>query len=739
MSSLFNKLKQRNVFRVAAAYGVLSWILLQVAALLTPALRLPDSLVTILAVILLLGFIPALIFSWVYELTTDGLKNESEISHDPVFGQQTGRKLDVAVIVMLVMAIGLLALDRLILRKEIPALASSIGSTPGQNISTQQDDGRIDSIAVLPFSDFSADGDQAHMGDGIADTILHMLAQVDGLRVAARTSSFTFRDDNIDVTAIGRQLNVESVLEGSIQVAGDQLRIIAQLVRTSDQSHVWSKTFDRPASDIFAIQDEIANAVVKAFNRDGGSTSAVTTSARTDPEVYAKVLRARNLWPKRTREDIDESIVILRQAINQDPTYAAAHAELALALVFSTMYGVADIDVLRPTIQEHVGIALQLDPNNAIAYAARGHSWRAPQESERARDDYKRALEINPSDVRVMSWLAGVNRDMGFFEEAMVLQQRAYETDPLNTYVRGQYAFLLAFSQDNPGAAIDVAEETIELGMNLARAWSDLSALYMFAGRFGDSVWATFELVKLSPDSPQPYSRLWFVLTVSDSDLADRWRQQAFELFPHLRQKTDSYIDFEEYDAALEVALQNVRDNDLSAKAYEDLIEVYEYLNRFDEVAATGMRALQLFEKPGESEDVNEFAAEISLKVAFALKMLGSEDEAKPYVDAFQSYRAKAQPSQGLANFYAILSNLYHEDWGAMANELEAIQIGRPFLMLLLTRHPFCQEAARQPRISAWMDYFQLVLDDAADVIRKIDDPAFRNPSLLVAGSTKNK
>jgi len=624
-----------------------------------------------------------------------------------------------------------------VLREDSPVLAANNESTPDQVEPALPDDGTIDSIAVLPFSDFSAGGDQAHMGDGIADTILHMLAQVDGLKVAARTSSFSFRGDDIDIAAIGQKLKVESVLEGSIQVAGDQLRIIAQLVRTSDQTHVWSKTFDRPASDIFAIQDEIANAVVESFGVSGVSPPTVMESARTDPEVYAKVLRAKNLWSKRTRKAIDEAIVMLNHAIDQDPAYAAAHAELATALVFSSIYGIANMETLRPKIREHVEIALQLDQNNATAYAARGHTWRSPQENEQARADYRRALELNPSDVNVMSWLAGVNFELGFIEEGNALIQRAYETDPLNTFVRGQHAFSLAFAQNEPQAAIEVAEETVELGINPARAWGDLARLYMFGGRFGDSVRATFELVKLSPESPQPYSRLWSVLAVADFDLADRWRQQAFELFPHLRQETDSFIDFEEYETALEVALQNVRENDQSAEAYQDLIEAYEYLNRFDEAVAMGMQALQLFEKPGEVEIVNGFEAYVSFSIAFALKMLGRQDEASPYVNAFQSFAANTQSIQGMSSFHGVLSDLYNEDWDALADGLDALQIGRPIMMFHLRRHPFWQDAAQQPRIRAWMDEFQLVLDEAAEVIRNIDDPAFRNPALLVADSTE--
>ncbi|MCZ6561232.1 MAG: hypothetical protein O6931_10150 [Gammaproteobacteria bacterium] len=737
MSTLFEKLRQRNVFRVAAAYAVLSWILLQVVSLLAPALHLPDSLITILAVILLLGLFPSLIFSWVYELTPDGLKKESDISHDPAFKHQTGQKLDVAVIIMLVMAVGLLALDRLVLRTEAPTLASHTESTLGQTVAVQPDDGTIDSIAVLPFSDFSAGGDQAHMGDGIADTILHMLAQVDGLKVAARTSSFSFRGDDIDIAAIGQKLKVESVLEGSIQVAGDQLRIIAQLVRTSDQTHVWSKTFDRPASDIFAIQDEIANAVVESFGVSGVSPPTVMESARTDPEVYAKVLRAKNLWSKRTRKAIDEAIVMLNHAIDQDPAYAAAHAELATALVFSSIYGIANMETLRPKIREHVEIALQLDQNNATAYAARGHTWRSPQENEQARADYRRALELNPSDVNVMSWLAGVNFELGFIEEGKALIQRAYVTDPLKTFVRGQHAFSLAFAQNEPQAAIEVAEETVELGINPARAWGDLARLYMFGGRFGDSVRATFELVKLSPESPQPYSRLWSVLAVADFDLADRWRQQAFELFPHLRQESDSFIDFEEYETALEVALQNVRENDQSAGAYADLIEAYEFMGRYEEAAATGIKALQLFGKSDESEEVDDYEGGVSMSVAFALKMLGRDADAKPYMETVRSFREQSKSNLGFSTFFEIWFASYDEDWDAMADGLDALQIGRPMLMFMLIRHPYMQEAAQQPRIRAWMDEFQLVLDEAAEVIRNIDDPAFRNPALLVADSTE--
>jgi tetratricopeptide (TPR) repeat protein len=505
----------------------------------------------------------------------------------------------------------------------------------------------------------------------------------------------------------------------------------------SDQTHVWSQTFDRPASDIFAIQDEIAAAVVNAFGQRGDSGSVVTKSARTDPEVYAKVLRAKNLWPKRTREDIDEAIIILRQAIDQDPAYASAHAELALALAFSTIYGTADMEVLRPKIREHVDIALQLDPDNATAYAARAQSWRSPQENERIRADYAQSLKLNPSDAHVMSWLAGINFEMGFDEEGYVLRQRAYETDPLNTFVRGQHAFSLAFSQSKPEEAIAVAEETIELGMNLARAWSDLSRIYLVTGRFGDAIRGAFELAKLSPESPQSYQMVMGFLSLTDYELADLWRQQAFDLFPHLKREPNHYFDFGEYETALEVALQNVRDNDQSAEAYADLIEVYEYLGRFDEAAATGIKALQLIEKADESEEVGEYEGDVSMSVAFALKMLGRSDEAEPFMETVRSYREQSKSNLAFTTYFGIWFALYDENWDAMADGMDAIQVARPFLMLLLTKHPYWQEAARQPRIMAWMDEFQLVLDDAAEVIRNIDDPAFRNPALLLAESTE--
>jgi tetratricopeptide (TPR) repeat protein len=335
-----------------------------------------------------------------------------------------------------------------------------------------------------------------------------------------------------------------------------------------------------------------------------------------------------------------------------------------------------------------------------------------------------------------MSWLAGVNFELGFFEEGKALIQRAYETDPLNTFVRGQHAFSLAFSQSKPEEAIAVAEETIELGINPARAWNDLSALYMFSGRFGDSIKAAFEVVKLNPESPQPYEMMMGFLSLSDIDLADRWRQRAFDLFPHLKRDPNHYFDFGEYETALEVALQNVRDNDQSAEAYADLIEVYEYLGRFDEAAATGIKALQLIEKADESEEVGEYEGDVSMSVAFALKMLGRSDEAEPFMETVRSYREQSKSNLSFTTFFGIWFAMYDENWDAMADGMDAIQVARPFLMLLLTKHPYWQEAAQQQKIRAWMDEYQLVLDDAAEVIRNIDDPAFRNPSLLVADST---
>jgi TolB-like protein/tetratricopeptide (TPR) repeat protein len=525
--SLFAELQRRNVIRVAITYVVAAWVLTQVMEIATDAFAAPDWVLKIFIVMLVLGFVPAVIFSWVYELTPEGIKRESEVQRDESITGQTAKRLNVAVIVLLVAVVALYAIDR---------FSSHEADRPASTqVAAVEDVAQIDSIAVLPFDDFSAGRDQVHLAEGLADTLLHMLAQVPGLKVAARTSSFSFRGSNADIGEIGRELGVGAVLEGSVQRSGDTLRIIAQLIRVWDESHLWSETFDRPTGDIFAVQDEIANAVVAAL-RPGQEASAETalTSDRTSVEAYEHFVRGDRLWQIRSAEAIEESITEFKAAIAADPDYAPAHAGLAMAYIFSTYYGNRTFKEVKLVAEAEIERALALDTELGFAHAARGQFLNNEQDDKGAEAAYRRALEFDPSDATVYAWLSSaVFSDLSRWDEARALIKKAYELDPRNLFVLGQYAGDLANFGDYEGA-LAVYRRGVALEPDAPRAYANLANLHEQYGRHDDAIRAYLAQIERSPDSWVPYQGVATrFLSLDDQESAEEWFAKAKALNPN--------------------------------------------------------------------------------------------------------------------------------------------------------------------------------------------------------------
>ena len=265
------ELKRRNVIRVAVAYLVFAWLVMQVLDVVGPVLDLPRGGSRIVLVLLILGFLGVLVFSWVYELTPDGLRRESEIDRGASITQVTARKLDVAVIALLVLSLGVFALDRYSPRREASATQEPVRKAPAPAASSVASPVAVfpastaKSIAVLPFVNMSPDPEQVYFSDGISEELLNALVKLPGLKVAGRTSSFAFRDKTDDLRKIGKSLGVGHILEGSVRKQGMRIRITAQLVKADDGFHLWSETYDRDAGDIFALQDEITAAIIEAL------------------------------------------------------------------------------------------------------------------------------------------------------------------------------------------------------------------------------------------------------------------------------------------------------------------------------------------------------------------------------------------------------------------------------------------------------------------------------------------
>ncbi len=422
--SFIHELKRRNVFRVGIAYAIATWVLLQITEVITPILDLPDWAPKLIFVILAVGFVPALIFAWAFELTPEGLKKEKDVDRSASITHDTGRKLDYAIIAVLLLAVGLLLTDKFFLK-------DSPDASIGEIIATGQ------SIAVLPFVNISSDKEQEYFSDGITEEILNALASVRELKVAGRTSSFAFKGQNQDLRKIGDLLGVEHILEGSVRKAGTTVRITAQLVQVEDGFHLWSDTYDRELTDVFAIQDEIANEILKQLKArllGEDEEPPLLVSQRTDPEVYDLYLLAKQRLYARTRPTIASAVELLDQAIAKDPDYAPAYAQRGIAtfLLSDSNYGIIPEAEAHVQGKRFIDAALEKDTRLAEAWAGLGlyHAER-PSEHEQAIEALTMALSINPNLINASNWLQTTLAQSGNPHGALQILEQMTQRDPL--------------------------------------------------------------------------------------------------------------------------------------------------------------------------------------------------------------------------------------------------------------------------------------------------------------------
>ena len=419
---LVSELRRRNVFRMAVLYAVAAWLIMQAAEVIIGLAHLPDWIGPTTLGLLAVGFPIALIFSWFYELTPEGISLEKDVDRSESITHVTGRRLDFIVISLLCAAVILFAYDKW-----------WIGGPPEK------------SIAVLPFTNMSGNPEQEYFSDGMSEELLNVLAKIPGLRVVARSSSFQFKGENRDIIDIGQQLNVAHVLEGSVRKAGSQLRITAQLIDASNGFHLWSETYDRELENIFAVQDEISAAIVGALKEHLGLQveAAPRVIAAANTEAHDAFLRGRYLVAQRTVASVEGAVREFEKAIALDPDYALAHAELATANLFLAYYDALTLNEAIATAIPHVERAMDLDPTLAEAHAAKGFLSGRQENPEEALTHFRQAIQINPNYSNVYNWMAGVlSEKLGRRDEAFVASEMAVRLDPLSipaivNYVRG--------------------------------------------------------------------------------------------------------------------------------------------------------------------------------------------------------------------------------------------------------------------------------------------------------------
>jgi TolB-like protein/Tfp pilus assembly protein PilF len=398
-----------------------------------PALHLPDWTLTFLIIVILAGFPLALIVAWAFELTPEGIKREIDVDRTDPTAQKTSRKLDFAIIGLLVVAVVFMFVDNYVLEPERPEI--TVERIPATQPITQ-----VKSIAVLPFVNMSADPDNEYFSDGISEELLNVLSRIPDLKVAARTSAFEFKGQNRNVAEIGRLLNVSNVLEGSVRKAGSRVRVTAQLIKVDDGFHLWSDTFDRELTDIFAIQDEIAAAIANAMKTtlklSTGSTDNLTGT--NSIQAYEFYLQGMQNWHLRELSTLRKAEELFLRAIEIDPDFAKAHAGLALTYTVFSMYSGEPMAVYRPKVNEAAGRALAIDPRNAEALAAMGDMELDPNKGAAL---FEQAISINPSFATAYQWYGDLRGFLGGPEEALRELERAFELDPRSRIIGNNLAW----------------------------------------------------------------------------------------------------------------------------------------------------------------------------------------------------------------------------------------------------------------------------------------------------------
>ncbi len=461
MSRLFNELKRRNVVRVAVMYLVFCWVLIQLSDILFPMFSIPEWGNRLVVILLGMGFPLALIFAWVFELTADGVKLEKNVDRSASVTQLTARKLDLITIILLVVALVVLGASNIVNRNGKSAAQTGTEVEQGAGVEASPA-----SIAVLPFVNMSDDPANEYFSDGLAEELLNDLARIDALRVAGRTSSFAFKGKDTDLREIGERLNVKNILEGSVRKAGNRVRITAQLINASDGYHLWSATYERELDDIFAIQQEISSAIVKALKvtlsveEQAGAGGGVGT---TNAKAYASYLRGLFFWNRRTVADFVKAEEYFKQAFELDPEYGQAYAMLAMTYVLMPGYDGGTKADWFPKVQQAVDTALRIDPDLAEANVARAYlrnEWHYDwQGSER---DFQRAIELNPRYPTARQWYGGLLSNVGRIDEALEQYRLAMELDSLSVIILNNYAYTLHLAGQYE-KALPILRQAVEL------------------------------------------------------------------------------------------------------------------------------------------------------------------------------------------------------------------------------------------------------------------------------------
>jgi TolB-like protein/Tfp pilus assembly protein PilF len=489
--SFFAELKRRNVYKVAVAYGVVAWLLIQAASILFPTFEAPAWVMKVFVAVIVLGFPVALVFSWAFEITPEGIKREWEVEADRSITHHTGRKIVGVTVVVAVIAAALFVFQ--LLR---PRLTSTSIASATTNAFPEK------SVAVLAFDNLSDDKGSEYFSDGVSEELLTVLQKIPGLRVAARTSAFSFKGKSATAQEIGQKLGVANLVEGSVRKAGETVRIAARLTKTVSGDEIWSENYTRNLKDVFAVQTELAQTIVEQLRGQlTGSAANPTAKAQIQAEVTAAArggtnnveaheayLQGRFFLNRHSEKEVDQGRTAFERAVQLDPQFALAWAGLAQTHIWDCNYategGQKSFNAHLAAAREAVNKSLTIEPNLPEALSARAtieinfdSNWKGAAETLR------KALALAPQDPTLLAWAGNLASARGDVAQCVDLLRKAVTLDPVNAQLR---VFLAANLTNLHRLEEARAEYTraIELNPSAPNSYAAIGMTYVAEGKF---------------------------------------------------------------------------------------------------------------------------------------------------------------------------------------------------------------------------------------------------------------
>jgi len=537
--SFFEELKRRHVFRSAIAYLALAWLLTEVAGTLFPGFGIPDWAFRFVVIVLALGFVPVLVFSWAYEITPEGVKREKDVVRDEASAWRAARRLDKLTIGIVVVALAFIVADRFWLGSRLgqPAEVSEQTSTPAEPAAEEGVELPLNSIAVLPFANRSDNPKDVFFVDGIHDDLLTFISQIGSIRTISRTSVMKYRDSTLSIPEIARELAVATVLEGGVQRAGDQVRINVQLIDAHSDAHLWSQIYDREltASNVFAIQSEIAGSIAEALRAEltPEARERIASVPTENLEALEAYFLGRQTMATRRVTDLAEAVEHFERAVALDPDFALAYVGLAYSSALYWNYASLPSEEPLERAGKAAQRALQLDPGLAEAHTAEGLVKWYGREFEEAEEAFKRAIRLNSNEVQAHQWIGHMLGSRGGrVEEALGYSRNAVKLDPKSAIILADYGDVL----NNAGRfdeALAQFQQAVRIEPRFAKGYRLIGQQAVRFGRLDQAISAFRTALDIEPGNWSMISNVGSLyLGLGDDQRAEYWFRLASKQAP---------------------------------------------------------------------------------------------------------------------------------------------------------------------------------------------------------------